>query len=94
MRRQIKDVFDSNQNVAVCCELEVGVCSGVASRPSARLGSATRAYGVAVDLSFYLRFAAVFTLVQSCLTLINPSGAIVIQNAVSAEALLCAPSGN
>jgi hypothetical protein len=79
MRRQIKDVFDSNQNVAICCELEVGVCSGVASRPSARWAlvatweSAARAYGVAVDLSFYLRFAAVFTLVQSCLTLINPS---------------------
>ena len=51
-----------------------GVCSGRRlATPSARLESATRAYGVAVDLSFYLRFAAVFTLVQSCLTLINPS---------------------
>jgi hypothetical protein len=42
-------------------------------RVSGHLKSATRAYGVAVDLSFYLRFTAVFTLVQSCLTLMNPS---------------------
>ena len=57
----------------VCCALKGSLLGSSPRDASGRLERATRAYGVAVDLSFYLRFAAVFTLVQSCLTLINPS---------------------
>ena len=84
MRRQIKDVFDSNQNATICCALK-GSLLGSSPR------DAQRAPGESYT-GICCRFVVLFAIRRGLHTgevlfdAHQPVGAIVIQNAVNAEA--------
>lgn len=86
MRRQIKDVFDSNQSATVCCALK-GSLLGSSPR------DAQRAPGESyTGIWSCRRFVVLFAIHRGLHTgavlfdAHQPVGAIVIQNAVNAEA--------
>ena len=86
MRRQIKDVFDSNQNATVCCALK-GSLLGSSPRDAQR-APGERYTGIwsccrFVDLFAIRRGLHIGAVLFDAH---QPVGAIVIQNAVNAEA--------
>ena len=85
MRRQIKDVFDLNQNATVCCELK-GSLLGSSPRDAQR-APGERYTGIWSCCRFVVLFAIRRGLHISVLFDAHQHvGAIVIQNSVNAEA--------
>jgi len=84
MRRQIKDVFDSNQNATVCCELK-GSLLGSSPRDAQR-APGERYTGIWSCCRFVVLFAIRLHTGAVLFDAHQPVGAIVIQKAVNAEA--------
>ena len=91
MRRQIKDVFDSNQNATVCCALK-GSLLGSSPRDAqarARFSGHLKSAARASELLSICRSIAIRRGLHTGAVLFDAHqsvGTVVIQNAMNAEA--------